>query len=216
MASAHKVWDPAVRLTHWSFALLVPAMWLTAENGIMDWHRRLGLLLLGLIVFRIYWGFAGPVTARFSQFVKGPGAIAAYLGKLKRPYTPSAGHNPLGALSVIALLAALLAQVCGGLFAVDIDGIESGYLSHLVSFETGRAAAELHEAGFNLLVGLIALHLGAIAFYFFAMKTNLIGPMLTGKREVGEAPPQAAMAFPLVRLMIGVVIAGLVVFAIQR
>ena len=65
------VWDPLLRLTHWSFALLVPAMWWTAENSKWALHKRLGLTLLGLLVFRIAWGFVGPETARFAQFVKG-------------------------------------------------------------------------------------------------------------------------------------------------
>ena len=75
------------------------------------------------------------------------------------------GHNPMGTLSVIAILAALFVQVGTGLFAVDVDGLESGPLATLVSFEAGRQAAEIHEVSFNILLGLIGLHVAAIVTY---------------------------------------------------
>ncbi len=207
------IWDGAIRAFHWIVAALIPLAWWTAENGHMDWHKRIGLTVLALVVFRLYWGLAGTKTARFASFVKGPKAIAAYARGLKRPYVPAAGHSPLGALSVIALIAALVAQVSLGLFAVDVDGIESGPLSHLVSFETGRAAAEFHETSFKILLGLIALHLAAIAFYFFALRTNLVGAMVTGKRPGGNAVNTSG--FPMLRFIIGVALAGAVVALLQ-
>jgi len=90
------------------------------------------------------------------------------------------GHNPLGALSVIAILLALAAQVGLGLFATDTDGLESGPLSRYVSYEFSRAAGELHEDAFNILLLLIILHVAAIAFYLVVKRINLIGPMVTG------------------------------------
>lgn len=212
------IWDSAIRIFHWTAAALIPLAWWTAENGHMDWHRRIGLTVLGLVVFRLYWGLAGTKTARFANFVRGPKAVLAYVGRLKRPYTPSPGHNPLGALSVIALIAALAAQVTLGLFAVDVDGIESGPLSHLVSFETGRAAAELHETSFKVLLTLIGLHVAAIAFYAFALRTNLVGTMVTGKRAASRdgGKPVNAGSFPFVRFAIGVAIAASVVSALVQ
>src|SRR6188768_713072 len=114
-----RVWDVPTRLTHWLFVLLVVFSWWTAETSRMEWHRWSGYTLLGLVIFRIYWGFAGGSTARFSEFVRGPRAIAGYL---KGGWTEVPGHNPLGALNVIALLGLLAAQVVLGLFAVDVDG----------------------------------------------------------------------------------------------
>ncbi|MCA8887733.1 MAG: cytochrome b/b6 domain-containing protein [Parvularculaceae bacterium] len=205
------IFDPALRLFHWGAAVLIPVLWWTAENGHYDWHRRIGLTMLGLVIFRILWGFIGPATARFGEFVKGPGAILNYVQNLGRPYHPAAGHNPLGALSVIALIAVLAAQTSLGLFAVDVDGIESGPLSHLVSFDTGREAAELHETNFKILTVLIVLHLGAIAFYRFGLGANLIPSMITGKRR---AKPEDEIVFPVMRFMVAAAIAVVAVMAI--
>jgi cytochrome b len=120
------VWDVPTRLIHWLIVALVAASWWTGENGHMDWHRYSGYGLLGLVVFRVYWGIAGASTARFRQFVRGPRVIASYL---RGRWETLPGHNPLGAISAVVLLALLLAQIVLGLFAVDVDGIESGPLS---------------------------------------------------------------------------------------
>jgi len=133
-----RVWDVPVRACHWLIVLFVAASWWTAETKRMDWHRYSGYVLLALATFRVYWGFFGSSTARFSQFVRGPRAVVSYL---KGRWAVMPGHNPLGALSVLVLLGLLLSQIVLGLFAVDVDGIESGPLSTYVSFDTGRAAA---------------------------------------------------------------------------
>lgn len=120
------VWDWAVRLFHWLAVLLFVLMWWTAENWIMDWHRRIGMMLVGLLTFRIVWGLIGPPSARFAAMIAGPGAILAYIRTLlSGGHKASAGHNPLGTLSVFAILVALCTQVGTGLFAVDVDGLES-------------------------------------------------------------------------------------------
>src|SRR4051795_3061228 len=183
-----QVWDGAVRLNHWLMAILIAISWWTAENGQLEYHRYSGYTLLGLLVFRIYWGVFGSTTARFAHFGKGPRAILNYVRGMssrvseRTPAPP--GHNPLGALSVIALLALLIVQVGLGLFSVDIDGIESGPLSSLVSFDTGRTCAELHEDIFNVLLVFIALHVAAVFFYLLYRRENLIAPMISGKREL--------------------------------
>src|SRR5262245_40644327 len=128
-----KVWDVPTRLVHWLMVLAVATSWWTGDTGRLEWHRWSGYTLLGLVIFRVYWGFFGSSTARFRQFVRGPREVASYLRGTWR-VTP--GHNPIGAWSVLALIALLSAQVVLGLFAVDVDGIESGPLSLYVSFET--------------------------------------------------------------------------------
>ena len=105
-----KVWDAPTRLFHWLLVLALAFMWYSGETGgnLMAWHLRCGVFILGLVVFRLCWGFWGSDTARFAQFVKGPAQIRRYLGgQLSENEQP--GHNPLGALMVLALLAALLA-----------------------------------------------------------------------------------------------------------
>lgn len=198
-----RVWDLPTRIVHWLFVALLPLLWWTAESGRMDWHRYCGYLLLGLLIFRLYWGFLGASTARFAHFVRGPRALASYL-RGTWPETP--GHNPLGALSVVAMLALLATQVTLGLFAVDVDGIESGPLSIFVSFDAGRWAANLHEDMFNVLLGIVALHLVALLYYRFVKQQRLVGAMLTGTRP-GDFGPDAVRFAGAARFWIGVVIA---------
>ena len=163
--------------------ILVPLLWWTAEEGLMDWHRRLGLTMFGLVLFRLIWGFIGSWTARFLPMVQRIGLLPSYVGKLRnRQYGPTFGHSPLAVLSVFALLLALATQVTTGLFSVDVDGLESGPLAVLVSFDTGRQFAEIHEFNFNLLAALIGLHIVAIAIYHFVVKDRLVRPMITGRR----------------------------------
>lgn len=181
-----RLWDWPVRLIHLGFILLVPLQWWTWKEGHMDWHIRLGLLLLALVLFRILWGFLGSETARFRQFVRGPADIRTYLAQGR---WHGLGHNPLGGLSVVAILLTLLAQTALGLFATDTDGLAYGPLSHLVSYEAASAAAEWHERVFNLLIALIALHLSAIAVHTMLLGHDLIQPMVTGRKLPDDETP---------------------------
>jgi cytochrome b len=181
-----KVWDGLVRLTHWGFALLIPAMWWTAENSEWGWHKRLGLILIGLVAARILWGFVGPRTARFSQFLRGPGTVIAHFrGKLPAR-AKDIGHNPAGGWSTIALLGAMLVQASLGLFAGDpFDGM-TGPLNPLVGVMTADAITEIHETFFYVVLALVALHLGAIAWYAVIKQDDLVRPMVTGRRIVSR------------------------------
>ena len=174
-----RVWDLPTRLFHWLLVALFAFSWWSAENREMDWHRWSGLGVLALIAFRLVWGVIGGSTARFASFVRSPLRVIGYLTG-KEPHA-AAGHNPLGGWSVLALLAVIALQLWSGLFAVDTDGLESGYLSHLVTFEQGRQAAEMHEFAFNLAMVLIAVHLAAILFYRVVKRRNLVAPMVTGR-----------------------------------
>ncbi|MEL6829962.1 MAG: cytochrome b/b6 domain-containing protein, partial [Pseudomonadota bacterium] len=103
-----RVWDWTVRTFHWALAVLVCAMWWTAEQGFMGWHKWLGLGLIGLLVYRLVWGVIGPKSARLFRLVPGPKSLVGYIKTLNdRPYVPAMGHNPLGGLSVLALLTSL-------------------------------------------------------------------------------------------------------------
>jgi cytochrome b len=179
-----KLWDLPVRICHWSFALLLPAMWWTAEYGEMGWHKRLGLVLLALLAFRIIWGFIGSSTARFASFVRGPGAVIAYLRSLGGKQAPKIGHNPVGGWSALAMLAAMLAQVGMGLFAGDPYDGATGPLNGLVRTMTADRLTDWHEDFFNVLVALVVLHLLAVAFYLLVKRENLLRPMITGSRTV--------------------------------
>src|SRR6476619_4857997 len=88
-----KLWDLAIRLVHWSFVLLLPALWWTWKQGDIATHKLLGYVLLALLVFRIFWGLAGSDTARFTGFVRGPGAVLAYVRRLfSKEAEPVVGH----------------------------------------------------------------------------------------------------------------------------
>jgi cytochrome b len=197
------VWDGPTRLFHWLLVVLIAAAWWTAENENLTWHYRIGFVVLILIAFRLIWGVIGGSTARFSNFVRGPRAIAAYL----RGTAPhGVGHNPLGALSVLSLLG-MVAVVTGlGLFANDQDGIDPGPLAYLVSIDAADSAHELHEIGFNILLALVALHVAAILYYWLFKRDNLLAPMLSGSREAPEgiAPMRPA---PLWRAGLALVLA---------
>jgi cytochrome b len=214
-AARLRVWDRPVRLFHWAIVILIALAWWTAKQGEMTWHRPIGYAIAGLLAFRLWWGVAGGSTARFSDFVKGPRAVAAYARSLARPDPDPGppGHNPMGGWSVVALLGVLIAEVGLGLFSVDVDGDASGPLADRVSFETGRLAAHWHHWLFNGLLGLIGLHLCAIAFYALVKRDNLVGPMLTGSKP---APPgtKGLVGAPWWRFWMGVALAVVVAGAL--
>lgn len=198
-----RVWDGALRLVHWALVVLIPFSWWTHESDHMAWHRLSGYAVVALMVFRIWWGFTGPETARFKGLLGGPKAIAAYLsGK-----TPARlGHNPLGGWSVAAMFLALTAQVGFGLFAMDEDAIEAGPLANYVSFDQARFASHAHETVFNILLALIALHLAAIMVYA-VRGANLVRPMLNGRVEAPEGVA-GNRPLPVWVLGVGVALAG--------
>ncbi len=184
-----RVWDLPTRLAHWLLVALFCCSWWTAETGRLDGHRLSGCSILALLLFRVGWGLFGSSSARFAGFLRGPAAVRDYARRLlERPGAESAGHNPMGGWSVMAMLAALLLQAGSGLFAVDTDGIESGPLSHLLSFPAGRSAAAVHGYSFDLLLVLVGLHLAAIAFYVFYKQQNLLRAMLDGMKALPADP----------------------------
>jgi cytochrome b len=166
----------------------------------------LGLTILGLLVFRIIWGFIGSTYARFTQFVRGPAAIRAYL----RGEWHGLGHNPLGALSVLALLGVLMLQAGTGLFANDDIAFE-GYLVPLIGSELSSKITGIHKLLETVLLLLVAAHVGAIVFYIRVKKHNLVQPMLTGWAE-GKTD-KSATGGGAVAFIIAVLVAASVVWA---
>lgn len=184
-----KVWDLPTRLFHWTLVAGVAFMWYSANQGgdWMAWHLRCGLLMLGMMVFRLCWGAWGSDTARFARFFK-PSQIGRYLkGELTENEQP--GHNPLGALMVVALIGAVLFQVVTGLLASDENTfMYNGYLNGLAEGAGGKFR-EIHVVFFNLLAGLAALHVVTVLLYRFVKKHDLIRPMITGYKELeGKLP----------------------------
>ena len=186
----YRVWDAPTRLFHWTLALLIAAQYASGEFHLlaMRWHYWLGYLTLALLLFRVLWGFAGSQTARFADFLRGPGAVLAYL----RGGAAGVGHNPLGGWSVLALLASTALQALSGLAASD-DIDETGPLAAHVSEAWVRRATAIHAWNRYVLLALIALHLLAVALYLAHRGQNLIAPMLHGRKTL-EADPQLRFA----------------------
>lgn len=206
-AASIKLWDLPIRVVHWSFVVLLPGLWWTAKNGDIDTHLKLGMVMLILVVFRILWGLFGSSTARFASFVHGPVTVTRYVrGLLGKEGAPIVGHNPLGALSVVALLLLLATQVGFGLVAQDTDGLYSGPLNYLVDYDTAEAARHWHELGFNVILAVVAIHVLAIIFYLVFKRDNLVTPMITGRKRYNGAVAAPAMA-PLWRLALCLVLA---------
>ncbi|MCL2635334.1 MAG: cytochrome b/b6 domain-containing protein, partial [Betaproteobacteria bacterium] len=136
---------------------------------------------VGLLVFRLVWGVIGSTYARFAQFFPTPAKLRAYLKGEWR----GEGHNPLGALSVFALLAVVGFQALSGLFAND-DIAFVGPLFELVDKNLSNRLTGLHHLVATLLYVLVGLHLAATAFYAFVKKNNLLWPMLSGAKEVEQ------------------------------
>lgn len=198
-----RVWDLPTRLFHWSLVVLVVALIISGKIGgnLIDWHGKFGLAILGLLTFRIIWGLVGSTYARFASFFPTPGRIRAYLrGEWKEP-----GHNPLGALSVFALLGLLALQVATGLPGND-DIAFRGPLFDLVGKALSDRMTGIHKLSINLLFALIALHVAAIMFYARVRKDNLVKPMITGWKEHPQGRP--ATGGSIVALLIALTLAA--------
>ena len=189
---ARLVWDLPVRVTHWALVLAVAGCWATHYAGVewFAWHRRLGYPVLVLVVFRIVWGFVGTRHARFASFLRGPRALLAYLRERGRA---TVGHNPIGALSVVALLALLLLQAATGLLAND-EIMNTGPFYGWIAPELSNRITSLHRASSDWLLVLMGLHLAAVAFYVRVRRQPLVNAMVTGRKPAADVPAGEAIA----------------------
>lgn len=179
------VWDWPLRLWHWLFALAVAGAWISGEWGGFDWrqwHLWFGQAAVGLLIFRILWGFVGPRHARFAQFLPRVSQLVAYLKTLPRQDAPeSAGHNPLGAVAVVVVLGVLAVHSASGLFISD-DILYEGPWFFAVSKDTADLASSIHHRLAWPIGVLIGLHLAAIVFYRFYKRQRLTRAMITGRK----------------------------------
>jgi cytochrome b len=177
------VWDWPVRVGHWMLVGAFALAWLTSESE--AWrlaHAWAGGTMAGVVLFRLVWGMVGTRHARFASFVRGPGAALAYLKDLLsgRP-RHTVGHNPAGALAILALLAmTLLTAASGWLVYQDLGG---------------HAIEELHEGLATALLGVALLHLAGVVLGSLAHRENLARAMLTGFKQ-GPAAEAIAGARP--------------------
>jgi cytochrome b len=165
-----KVWDPFVRLFHWSLLALVLAAFATGDEA-EGAHIAIGYAIVMLLVFRILWGFIGPKSAHFSDFVKTPSQVRKFLGESLRGTAPrSLGHNPAGGFMILALLGLIGAISATGYFlTTDPPG--------------SQAMKALHEAIAYALIPLAALHVGGVLWSSLAHRENLVRAMITGMKQ---------------------------------
>ncbi len=175
-APSIRVWDPLVRLFHWSLAVSFAVAWLTAED-LEDLHYAAGYTAAALIGFRLVWGLIGPRYARFSQFIRPPRQSARYFGAIVRGREPRyVGHNPAGGLMILALLSTLsVTALTGWMYTQD-------------AFWGAEWVEELHEGAATLTLGLVALHIAGVIAASLRHRENLARAMITGRKR----PPQEA------------------------
>lgn len=205
-----RVWDLPTRLFHWLLAVLVVAAFVTGWLGgnLIEWHGRVGIVITGLLAFRLVWGVVGSTYARFADFVPGPAHIWAHI----RGEWNGLGHNPFGALSVLALMAILIFQVGSGLVSNDDIAFE-GPLYALVSKDTSDWLSSLHRLNFWVIIALVSLHVLAILFYVHVKKDNLVKPMITGVKEVSDPAAKPAQGGGPAAFILALVVAGVAVWA---
>ena len=187
-----RVWDLPIRLFHWLLVLCIVLSFITVKIGgnAMEFHALIGYCVLTLIIFRVCWGLVGSHHARFIHFVPSPKSLVNHiLGKTKA----GLGHNPLGALSVLALLFSLGLQATTGLFANDDIAFEGPFAKY-VSNDAVQLLTSIHYFNEKVLIILIALHLCAIFYYQKFKGENLIKPMLLGDKEID--PSEEAKYLP--------------------
>ncbi|MGQ8363989.1 cytochrome b/b6 domain-containing protein [Glaciecola sp. 1036] len=184
------VWDFPTRLFHWLLVAALIFQYVSGEilDDAMQWHFYIGYFTIGLIVFRLLWGFVGHTHSRFSQFIVGPGRVVNYVkGQDSQHYLT---HNPLGALSVIAILAIVATQAISGLF-IDDDIFFQGPWYAAVDKDTVSLANTIHHTFYKVIIGLAILHIIAIGFYQRVKKQAIVQSMIHGKK-----PTQKAHAYP--------------------
>ncbi len=169
------VWDAPVRVFHWLAVLSFAGAWLTAESE--RWrllHVTLGYTLAGLVAFRLVWGLVGTRHARFANFVRGPKAVFEHLRDMVQGrFERHAGHNPAGALAIVALLGTALALTVSGWALFDGPG--------------GDWLEDVHEGAANAMLALVGLHLAGVALASWLGRENLVGAMFSGRKDVSPA-----------------------------
>ncbi len=187
-----RAWDLPTRLFHWTLVFCIISAWVSFEyasalgDPTLRWHRWNGMAILVLLVFRLLWGFVGGTTSRFSSFVKWPWTALAYL---KDTFSGRArhflGHNPAGSWMIIALIAAVMSQALLGLFTLEHNDLAAGPLQRLMIDDEAltKQIQKLHAWGFNIIIGLAAIHVTVNALYHAFGNAGFITAMVTGRKR---------------------------------
>jgi cytochrome b len=212
-----KVWDLSVRFFHWSLVASIAFLWYSGETGgtAMDWHVYVGYFVLGLIIYRVIWGFIGSRYARFGQFVTGPFVTIKYatqflIGREKEHLS----HNPLGSWMVLILLTVVFLQAVTGLFTSDDIFIE-GPLYSLVPSDIAGMISKIHHFNFNVILFCVALHVFAVLVHMIFKREPLARSMVTGYKTSKDGDA-ISIKEPFIRIAIVTVIAIAAVYGIVQ
>ncbi len=166
-----KVWDPFIRIFHWSLATLFVVAYLTGDE-IEQVHIAAGYTIAGLVALRIVWGIVGPSHARFASFVRSPRDVLVYMRDMAGFRAPRyLGHNPAGAAMIVALLVTLIATATTGIMMTND------------AFWGAKWVEEVHEVCANLTVGLVVFHVIGVLVASFEHRENLVKAMITGRKR---------------------------------
>jgi len=188
---AVRVWDLPTRVFHWLLAATIVGSVVSAKVGgnAMVWHLRFGVLVVALLLFRLVWGFAGGRWSRFASFMPTRPRLRAFW---RGERGLDIGHSPLGALSVLAMLAMLALQVATGLVADDEIATTGPWNRH-VSNATAALATGWHKnIGQWTILALVGLHVAAIAFYDLRQRKRLVRAMIGGDKPLAPGTPASA------------------------
>lgn len=211
------VWDFPTRLFHWLLVILVIISFVTGNIGgnTMQYHEWIGFTILSLLLFRLVWGFVGSQESRFMTFVRSSSTVIRYATTLLRNDSAHyLGHNPLGGLSIIAMLFSLLIQAGTGLFAND-DIVTEGPLFDWVSKATSDWLTRIHKLNQQVIIALISIHVLAVLFYFLYKRENLVKPMITGVKQWSGPEPKPATSSTWIAAVIAW-LAALAVYLLVR
>lgn len=214
-AKGRLVWDLPVRVAHWLLVLAVAGSWISAKAAASRFavHEFFGYTVLVLSLFRVVWGIVGTRYARFTQFLRGPRAVAAHVRKLLAcsGEAPSVGHNPLGGWSALCLLLLLAAQAGTGLFAND-DVDHVGPFFGWVSLSWSNSSTRLHHVIFSVLQVFVLAHVCAVALYLVVRREDLLTPMFSGRKPSSLVPDHAEI--PSSRLVLALAIVAALIVAL--
>jgi cytochrome b len=191
------VWDEPTRIFHWALVALVATAWATGEaesDFLFQLHLAAGYGVVGLLIFRVIWGFLGSRHALFADFVRPWRVVRDYAKQLMTFRPPHCiGHNPLGGWMVILLIVALAVLVTTGMFSREVeDGKEiAGPLAHYLSAGASHGMKEIHEVMFNVILVLVGIHVAGVVTDMVLTRDNLIRAMITGYKSVPSAAAKA-------------------------
>ena len=208
------VWDLPLRLFHWGLAAAVIGAVISGKAEILWLHERFGLAVMGLVAFRLFWGFLGGHYARFGQFLVVPTAAVEGLRRLfDSEKQPVAGHSAHGGYAVLGLLAVTGFMAVSGAFSND-DVLFEGPLAHVLP-HLSDAATNAHEVAEKFLFLILFLHLAAILIYKFVKRRNLTMAMVKGRVDTDPSPTGPDGGISVARCVAGLLLLFLCVAAAQ-